>query len=334
MSGDDDGKKGAKNGFDPFFLELLCEFNKQRSDFLCEMRLLAKERSSERRWATASKILIWGIPMLVGLFFAMQALGITLGPLHDVVGVVYIRGEISDGNLASAKQVVPALEQAFKSPKVKAVIISIESPGGAPVESERIDRGVVQLKKRFPKPVIAVINGVGASAAYMTALHADKIVAGRYSLVGSIGAIIAPWQLDRAIAKLDISQKIYASGPLKSFLNPFSPVTKEADLKAQQLVNHVGETFLAQLKEARGARLKAGIDFGTGAVWSGVEAKELGLIDEIGTIEDVVQGRPELKEYNFGPHVNTFNQMGAVFTDSIVEAVSRLSLGEQATRLR
>ena len=88
--------------------------------------------------------------------------------------------------------------------------------------------------------MVAVINNLGASAAYMVALNADRIIAAKYSFVGSIGAIMAPWQLDKAIAKVDVAQRVYASGKLKAFLNPFTPVSPEVDRKAQQLVDQMG----------------------------------------------------------------------------------------------
>ncbi|KAK0039477.1 S49 family peptidase [Biomphalaria pfeifferi] len=94
----------------------------------------------------------------------------------------------------------------------------------------------------------------------MIALHADKIIAGKYSLVGSIGAVMQPWQLDRAIGKLDVSQRVYASGKLKSFLNPYIPVTPEADAKAQHLVDQAGAAFLAEVKARRGSALKSGTE--------------------------------------------------------------------------
>jgi protease IV len=184
---------------------------------------------------------------------------------------------------------------------VKAVVISIDSPGGSPVESERIYRVIESYKQSHPKPVIAVINNIGASAAYMIALHADKIVAGNYSLVGSVGAIMAGWDLHKAIEKVEISQRVYASGTLKSMLNPFLPMTPEADRKAQELVSMMGQQFTDELVATRGPKLKAGINYGTGEVWDGVEAAKIGLVDEIGTLDDYIQRTWDRPLYDYGP---------------------------------
>ena len=220
---------------------------------------------------------------------------------------------------------MPLLEKAFANPNVKAVVLSIDSPGGAPVEAERIYTAIGSLKRKHPKPVVAVINNLGASAAFLIALHADKIVAGRYSLVGSIGAIMAPWQLDRAIAKYDVSQRVYASGKLKSFLNPFTPVTPEVDLKAQKLVDQMGTYFLEEVKARRGAYLKAGVDVATGEVWAGPEAKEIGLVDAVGTIDEYVASTWGVKAYDFGPSNQGLQLLGRTIQDAVVSSVQRLT---------
>jgi protease-4 len=246
----------ATPGQTGLLLELMREMRGQRESFQEAQRLAAGERKSEHRWRMLFQALVFGLPVLLGIvyfLFFLSSTGFRWGPFGDVVGVVRIEGQISSTDHASADSIVPLLEKAFANPNVKAVVLSIDSPGGAPVEAERIYTAIGSLKRKHPKPVVAVINNLGASAAFLIALHADKIVAGRYSLVGSIGAIMAPWQLDRAIAKYDVSQRVYASGKLKSFLNPFTPVTPEVDLKAQKLVDQMGTYFLEEVKARRGA---------------------------------------------------------------------------------
>jgi protease-4 len=224
---------------------------------------------------------------------------------------VRIDGEISAQNVASAKRVIPILEKAFANPSVKAVVLSIDSPGGAPAESERIYTAIESLKRKHQKPVVAVINNMGASAAYMIAVHTDKIYAGKYSLVGSIGAIITAWDLHKAIERVDVAQHVYASGQLKALLNPFAPVSQEADAKAKQLASQVGATFLDEVKRARSATLKSTVDYGSGEIWGGQEARDIGLVDEISTLDEVVDTNWGLKTYDFGPSQDTFGLFSA-----------------------
>jgi protease-4 len=265
---------------------------------------LLRERRTERRWKWIFRmVFIGGSVVLSLLYFFLWApqFGWRIGPIGDVVGVVRIDGEISQGSPASAARVVPALKKAFESPHVKAVVLAIDSPGGSPGEAERIYRAMEGLKAEHRKPVIAVVGNVGASAAYLIALHADRIYAGQYSLVGSVGAVLAGWDLHRAAERLDVSQRLYASGPLKAMLSPFQPVTEAADTKARALIREIGEVFVGEVKSLRGEKLSSAADVATGEIWLGPDAKRLGLIDEIGTLEEVIRGGWNLNWYDFGP---------------------------------
>jgi len=149
-----------------------------------------RERRSERRWRLIKR----GMMVAAGVvFFTLYLFGYAkqqgwkMIPNNEITAVIHIDGEISAGATASAEKVVPLLRKAFETKNVKAVVLSIDSPGGAPVEAERIYQSIKAFRKKHPKPIVAVINNVGASAAYMVALHTDKIYAANYSLVGSVG---------------------------------------------------------------------------------------------------------------------------------------------------
>jgi len=284
---------------------------------------LLRERRTERRWKwTLRGIFIGGSVIVSLLYFFLWApqFGWRIGPLGDVVGVVRIDGEISQGSVASAARVVPALKRALESPQVKALVLAIDSPGGSPGEAERIYRALEGLRAEHRKPVIAVVGNVGASAAYLIALHADKIYAGQYSLVGSVGAVLAGWDLHRAAERLDVSQRLYASGPLKSMLSPFQPVTEAADAKARALIQEIGEVFVNEVKRLRGEKLSGAVDVGTGEVWLGPDAKRLGLIDELGTLEEVIRGSWNLSAYDFGPR----RQGGLLAAETRNELISEI----------
>lgn len=324
---DQHAEAGSHGADSSVMLEMMREMRAQRRDLQEAHAMAARERRSERHWKMAFQGLVFGTPMLMGVLyflFFLSSTGFRWGPWGDVVGVVRIEGQIAANEAASAEQIIPPLIKAFENPNVKAVVLSIDSPGGAPVESERIYNALDSLRQRHKKPVVAVINNLGASAAYMIAAHADRIVAGRYSLVGSIGAIMAPWQLDKAIARFDVARRIYASGRLKAFLDPFTPVTPEVDAKAHQLVDTMGQTFLADVKRARGSRLRSGVDYATGEVWAGTEAKEIGLVDSIGTLDDVVATTWNLKSYDFGPAHEHGGLLSSSASDALGDLLSKL----------
>lgn len=267
---------------------------------------MLKERRSDRRWKAVRRVItalfvLTGIGVYLATIFYEPKTVPLLKDADGYLGVVRITGTIKNSSNASAEKVVPALAEAFADPKVKAVVLSIDSPGGAPVEAERINFAIGELKKRHKKPVYAVIQNIGASAGYMIAMHTDKIYAGRYSLVGSIGAALQTWDVHEALNKRDVRHQVYASGDLKNMLNPFSPPSEAAGRKAQELVDNAGGQFFTEFKERRGNKLKDGVAYNTGEVWSGQEALKLGLVDDTGTIEQLAYvNNANVKEYKPG----------------------------------
>lgn len=295
---------------------LVTEMRASRKDLGDRQRDLERHMRSERRWKLAWQLLIFGGPVLTFILYIVffsSAFGFQWGPVGTVVGVVRIDGAISPDGPASARNIIPQLEKVFTYPNVKAVVLSIDSPGGAAVEAERIYGAMEAFRKKYPKPVVAVINNVGASAAYMIAMHTDKVFSARYSLVGSIGTIIEGWDAHRLLERFDISQRVYSSGPLKSMLSPFLPMSEEADKKARELVQQAGKLFIDDLKLARGTRLKPDIDYGTGEVWSGEQARAIGLVDEIGTLDEVVAKNYNVKAYDFSPSRQGFGALMSMF---------------------
>lgn len=280
-------------------------------------RILAeflRERDTERRWkmirrglwVTASVILFVSY-----LFFNASLFGWRPVPGESLVGVVRIDGEIASGNLASADEVIPALTRAFERSNVTSVALAIDSPGGAPVEAERIYRTIEALRLKYPdKPINAFIHNIGASAAYLIALHCDKIYAADYSLVGSVGAVISGWDFHRVMNKLEIGQRVYASGELKTMLNPFAPTTPAAERAARALVADMGSRFKAEVARYRGKKLARDVDYATGEVWTGPAAREIGLVDEIGTLDAVAQTVFKARAFDFGPR-KSFPMIGA-----------------------
>jgi protease-4 len=297
------------------------ELKTAMADALLEDML--KERRSERRWRTIRRSLLVaagvGVALVYVAFYA-TTFGYRLMPSEDVAGVVRIDGEISAGTMASADLVIPALRAAIEAPQVKVVVLAIDSPGGAPAEAERIYRAIEALKARHKKPVISVIQNMGASAAYMIALHTERIYAANYSLVGSVGAVLTSWDLSRAMERLHVSQRVYASGDLKAMLNPFIPVTPAADRKATELVHAMGASFKQEVARARGEKLKKDVDYATGEVWSGAQAVEIGLVDEIGTLDEVVE-RLSMKPHPMGPFRNPFQALLAQAQGTVMQSL-------------
>lgn len=254
-----------------------------------------------RRWTRLKRIGIGTMFVLSSTVFVWNFVQSTgHWPLFGRhIAVVSLKGEMVDGADGGATGVIPRLQKAFADDNAQMVILEIDSGGGSPLEAERIFSTLDGLKRTHPKPLVAVIDTLGASAAYLVAVHCDAVIAGRYSLVGSIGAKTSRYDVHELGERLGVKQETYASGPLKNMFDPLSAPTAGEQAKAQSLVNAMAGTFEKDVQARRVGKLKAN-GLATGEVWTGEEALALGLIDRIGTLESVV-GEKGLPVDNLGP---------------------------------
>lgn len=207
----------------------------------------------------------------------------------NVLPVVKIGGEI--GASIDIEDLTSRIERAFQLSQAttKTIVLSIDSPGGDPTLAQRINARLRYLRSKNPDVrVVAACERVCASAAYMIAIQADEVIAGPYSLVGSIGAIIGTFNFSGALEKFGVSYQAYGSGASKSMLNPFMPLREEDKDIALRLVNELGQLFETEVRERR--KIDSSIVIDSGEVWTAYKAKEMGLIDRVAVIEDVAFG--------------------------------------------
>ena len=212
-----------------------------------------------------------------------------------VVPVVRLQGAIMAAGsplrpTLSLATVAPLLERAF-STKAPAVAIAINSPGGAPVQARLIYKRIRDLAKEKEREVIVFTEDVAASGGYMIACAGDTIVADPSSIVGSIGVISQSFGFVEAIDKLGIERRVYTAGENKSTLDPFLPTDPNDVEHLKNLQEDVHRIFIDLVREARRDRLGEHPDLFTGRFWSGVQARELGLVDELGDLRSVLRAR-------------------------------------------
>src|SRR5262245_45772306 len=174
------------------------------------------------------------------------------------------------------------IEKAFSLSKLPTVAVSINSPGGSPVQSHLIFSRIRQLAAEKEKRVYVFCEDVAASGGYFLALAGDEIYADPSSIVGSIGVISAGFGLDKLIDRFGIERRVHTAGKDKGALDPFRPERPEdvALLKAPQ--RDVHEVFMNVVKERRAGKLNGSEDdLFSGSFWSAPRAHELGLIDGI-----------------------------------------------------
>lgn len=215
------------------------------------------------------------------------------------IPVVRLHGTISAGgsqfrpalNLATA---AAALEKAFGYKDAPAVAISINSPGGSPVQSRLIFQRIRDLATEKNKHVLVFVEDVAASGGYMIALAGDEIFADPTSIVGSIGVVSGGFGFPEMLKKIGVERRVYTAGANKAILDPFKP-ERESDieyLKTLQLEIH--QVFIDMVKARRGVKLAEDPDLFSGLFWTGGRGKALGLVDGLSDM------RSELKR-RYGP---------------------------------
>lgn len=209
-------------------------------------------------------------------------------PLHGVIGSLgKLRGE---GMTAEALE--SHIKKAFETPRLKAVALDISSPGGSPVQSALIFNLIRHEAAKKEIPVLAFIEDVGASGGYWLACAGDEIFAMEASIVGSIGVVAASFGFQEFIQRHGIERRVYTEGKSKAMLDPFLP-EKEEDVKQLKAAQaDVFASFKKLVKERRGGKLTAkDTDIFTGAIWSGIKAQQMGLVDALGDRYSVCRER-------------------------------------------
>jgi signal peptide peptidase SppA len=213
-----------------------------------------------------------------------------------VVNHVLLHGAIGIGGPArpalTFKAVNPVLERAFKPKGLAAVAISVNSPGGSPVQSALIHARIRELAAEKNLPVLVFCEDVAASGGYWLACAGDEIYADESSVIGSIGVISAGFGFVDAIAKLGVERRVHAAGESKSMLDPFQREKPEDVAHLKSLQADVHQAFKDLVRKRRGRKL-AGTEgeLFSGAFWSGRQALARGLVDGIGHLHQVLKTR-------------------------------------------
>lgn len=204
------------------------------------------------------------------------------GISKDTIGVIEIKGIIK-----TARPILEHLVKFRKNKNIKAVILRIESPGGAVGPSQEIYLEVMKLRKI--KPVVASLGAIAASGGYYIAAAANKIVAVPGTLTGSIGVKMEFPNLEKLFKKLGIESEVIKSGPYKDIGSPIREMTEAEKMLLERVVKDVHRQFLEAIAKGRNLPLEKVEAVADGSIFTGEEAKKLGLVDELGNFEDAVR---------------------------------------------
>ena len=300
----------------------------ERATFEKLMFATLAEQRAARRWRTI-RSLGW-LAFFVFLMWALMHKGTTstdkTGP-HTAV--IEIKGEIASGGDASAESIVAAMRSAFEDSGAQGIVLLINSPGGSPVQAGIINDEIVRLKAKYKKPIYTVVEESCASAAYYIAAATDRIFVDKASIVGSIGVLMDGFGFTGLMDKLGVERRLMTAGENKGFLDPFSPQTDKQRAFAQQMLDQVHKQFIDAVKAGRGKRLKDSPELFSGLFWTGQQAVELGLADQLGNVDYVareVVKAEDLVDYTHRDNVaeRLAKKFGAAIGEGAIRAVRSL----------
>lgn len=183
-----------------------------------------------------------------------------------------------------------ALTKAAADPDVRSLVLRINSPGGTVTASDVLYHELRLFKKKKNIPIIASIMDVGASGGYYVAMGADKIVAHPSSVTGSLGVIMLTVNANGLLEKIGVHASAITSGPKKDMGSPFRAMTDEERAIFQGVINNLYERFLTVIKEGRKNLSADEIrKLADGRIYSGEQAKAVGLVDGIGYLDDAIE---------------------------------------------
>ncbi len=211
--------------------------------------------------------------------------------------IAHIRLSGVIGNVGKFKQGIDfagqeeIIKKAFSVKKAAAIAVTINSPGGSPVQSHLIYKFIREQAKKNNKKVIVFAEDVAASGGYLIACAGDEIYANSSSIVGSIGVIYASFGFKELINKIGVERRVHTAGKNKSTLDPFLEEKKEDIERLKNIQLDLHKDFIKVVEDSRGTKLKkdTGLELFSGEFWAGSKAKELGLIDDIGNANQILK---------------------------------------------
>lgn len=242
-----------------------------------------------------------------------SARGPATGPAVGLIRAVGILQAESDpldySNVTSSGDLIDLIDQAAADAEVKAVVLSVNSPGGSVVASDEIHHAFEGLSK----PVVVVMGEVAASGGYYISAGADWIIANPNSLTGSIGVISQFPNAEGLMEKVGVDFIVITSGPRKDFGSPYREMTPEERRYWQTMVDEIHDGFIQVVAQGRGLDQEDVRALADGSVYSGRRALDLGLVDALGYEDDAIAKAAELGGIDGEPRVIEYTPPAGIF---------------------
>ncbi|MCV2503690.1 MAG: S49 family peptidase, partial [Neisseriaceae bacterium] len=285
------------------------ENSKQTEDELVWQRevieklLLDKQSKKSKKWLWIILAIILILFIFIFIMPLFSLISIDDSRFSKHIATLDLTEEISDTN-ETLDKLTDGLKDIYSNREyVQAIIIKANSPGGSPVISDIAYQEISHYKKKYPNiPIYTVVSDMCASGCYYIVSATDKIYANPSSVVGSIGVIMPGYDLRGLANKLGVKDRTKTAGRNKALGSPFQEETPEQTQILNSILDEIHGEFINAVKKGRGDRLKweETSDIFTGRIFTGIEGKNIGLIDDFGSIYSVsrnIMPNPVLVDY-------------------------------------
>lgn len=264
-----------------------------------------------------------------------QGKGETLA-LVKIEGVIVDSGNSPSVNTTYIHQAfLKQVESAFSRDDIKGVIMEVNSPGGGVYESDEIYNRLLELKTKYNKPLVVYMSQEAASGGFYVSMAADKIYANRNTITGSIGVILRTYNYQELADKIGVKDVTFKSGAQKDMLNPMRPLTEQEAAIAQGVVNESYGYFVDIVAKGRNMDRNQVLQLADGRIYTGTQAKNLGLVDEVGNLDQAINGAAELA-HTSDPQILLYGNPGpdllGWFTSMRASSFDLLGLQQQADK--
>ncbi len=250
------------------------------------------------KWPLRRK-LFWLIGGGLGLLFLLNVLFPDLDlSTEDRIALVRVEGVILD-----SQSTVTELKRFGENPTIKAIVLRIDSPGGGVVPSQEIYDAVQRVRNKNSKAVIASMGTVAASGGYYIAAATDRIIANPGTLTGSIGVIMETANVEGLLKKIGVEGIVVKSGKFKDVGSPLRKMSDEEHALLQSVMDDVHKQFIDAVAEGRAMEVSTVQSLADGRIFTGRQAKEMKLVDELGNLEDAIQLAADLAGIEGEPKV-------------------------------
>ncbi len=256
---------------------------------------------------------------ILGLLVGVALSGGGLLWFPSTVAVLDVNGTIQSGEQAGllssgtfSRTFISQLDRARRQPRVRAILIRVNSPGGDAVASDEIYREIRRTRQEFHKPVVVYMESLAASGGYYISAAADRIVANPNTLTGSIGVIMMVPTYDELLNKVGVRVYVFRSGAFKDTTSGTRPLRPEEEALLQGLINQAYQRFVDVVAEGRNLPRDWVLQFADGRVLTGTQAQDLGLVDELSDYRRAAQIAAELAGLRGEPRLENFSRRGGL----------------------